>query len=258
MEVAMMKINRRSLGLLIAAACLSAGCAEPLTFSHDFKRNGIAQYNGGEYIDATGSFKAAARQDPTDYQTQYYLGITSEKTGEFHSAVEAYRLCLKLQTQTPAGRMDVPMRERVLSHLAAVIARSDDPTPEMNAIQAEAAGEQSSLDYRLLARIYALRGDADSAVDSYRRAFAIADGDSILTREYAFYLLKIDQVAEGTRVLKIAWRLDPSDKQVARAMVELGIKDSDIEVSSTRLENEPVPASATPASAWDTETAPKD
>src|ERR1700722_5994916 len=122
MEVAMMKINRKSLGLFLAAACFSAGCAEPLTFSHDFKREGLAQYNRGEYIDAGGSFKAAARQDPTDYQTQYYLGLTSEKNGQFHSAVEAYKLCLKLRTQTPAGRFDIAMRDRVTSRMAALIA----------------------------------------------------------------------------------------------------------------------------------------
>jgi tetratricopeptide (TPR) repeat protein len=258
MEVAMMKINRKSLGLFLAAACFFAGCAEPLTFSHDFKREGLAQYNRGEYIDAGGSFKAAARQDPTDYQTQYYLGLTAEKTGQFHSAVEAYKLCLKLRTQTPAGRFDIAMRDRVTSRMAALIAHSDDPTPEINEIAVVAARDKDSEEYRLLARIYALRGDPDSAVDSYRRAFSYGDGDANLAREYAFYLLKIDQVSEGTRVLKIAWRLDPSDRQVARTLKELGVTDSDLVVSDVRIENPPVQAAATPASAWDTVTAPKD
>jgi Tfp pilus assembly protein PilF len=256
MEVAVLKsLISVQIGLL--AACLLGGCADVVTFSQDFKREGLRQYNRGEFVDAAGSFKAAAKQDPTDYQTQYYLGLSYEKIGDFHSAVEAYKLCLALRPAMPAGRADVPMRERVTSRLAALIAHADFAEAEINSIQAKADAEHSPDDYRLLARIFALRGDADSAVDNYRRAVSYAQDDFVLTKEYAFYLLKINQTAEGTRVLKIAWQLYPNDRQVVQTLRELGVTDAQLVVSSTAIENQPT-ASASPQSAWDDATSPRD
>ena len=240
---------------LFAGASLIAGCAEPLTYSHDFKHAGLAQYNRGEYLDAAGSFQAAAKQDPTDYYTQYYLGLSREKSGQFESAVTSFRLCLKLRTQTPAGRQDVAMREKALAQLAPIIARGDFADPEINAIQKEAAAEHLSEDYRLLARVYALRGDADSAVSSYKDGFTYSPDDFTLAKEYGFYLLKINQTAEGTRILKKAWQLDSTDRQVASALRELGVTDSQLIVRSDRIEaNEP---QTTPQTAWDAQIAPK-
>jgi Tfp pilus assembly protein PilF len=263
MEVAVLaSISRFRCGLpvfvvTIAIASFLAGCAEPLTYSRDFKQEGMQQYNSGAYVDASGSFRAAAKQDPTDYHTQYYLGLSYEKTGEPQKAAEAYILCLKLRTQTPAGRFDRDMRERAMNRLAAVIARGDFADPEIDAIQKEADAQKSPDDYRLMARIFALRGDADTAVDNYRRAMSYADHDFTLTKEYALYLLKINQTAEGTRVLKLAWQMDPSDRQVATTLRNLGVTDAQLNVSDQRIE-EQAAATTPPQSAWDADTAPRD
>jgi Tfp pilus assembly protein PilF len=241
--------------VLLAGAVMLAGCAEPMTYSGDFKREGLRQYNRGEYVDAAGTFKAAARQDPTDYQTQYYLGMSQEKNDQVQSAVAAYRLCLKLRVQTPAGRQDIAMREKVLNHLAALIARADFADAEINALEQEAAAEHSSEDFRLLARVFALRGDADSAVDSYRRGFAFVPDDFMLAKEYGLYLLKINQTAEGIRILKLAWQLNDYDPQVASTLAALGVTTNQLWVSSTKIESEPP---STPQTAWEVDTAPRD
>jgi tetratricopeptide (TPR) repeat protein len=241
--------------LLSAGACLLAGCAQPLSYSQDFKREGIRQYNRGEYLDAAGSFKAAAKQNPADYQIQYDLGLAEEKNNEPQSAIEAYRLCLKLRPSTPAGRFDIPMREKVLNRLAPLIAHADPADPEINALQREAAADQSAEDYRLLARVFALRGDADSAVDSYRRGLSAASDDFLLAKEYGFYLLKLNQQAEGTRILKLAWQINSVDRQVNETLRDLGVTDAQLVVSSSRIESEPL---VTPQTAWDVSTAPKE
>jgi Tfp pilus assembly protein PilF len=241
--------------VLASAACVLAGCAQPLSYSQDFKHEGIRQYNSGEYLAAAGSFKASARQNPADYQTQYYLGLTEEKNGESQSAIEAYRLCLKLRPATPAGRFDVAMREKVLNRLAPLIAHTEPADPEINALQQEAAADRSPDDYRLLARVFALRGDADSAMTSYRSGFSVAPDDFLLAKEYGFYLLKVNQPAEGTRVLKLAWQIDSSDRQVDQTLRDLGVGNAQLVVSNSRIENEPL---ATPETAWDVSTAPKE
>jgi Tfp pilus assembly protein PilF len=263
MEVAVLAfISRFRCGFIapvvtIAVATMLGGCAEPLTFSHDFKAEGLKQYNSGAYVDASGSFKAAAKQDPTDYQTQYYLGLSYEKTGEPQKAAEAYILCLKLRTQTPAGRFDRDMRERAMNRLALVIAHGDFADPEINAIQKDADAQKSADDYRLLAHIFALRGDADTAVDNYRRAVSYSENDFTLAKEYGLYLVKINQTAEGTRLLKEAWQMDPSDRQVAQTLRALGVNDSQMAVSNQRIE-EQAAATTPPQSAWDADTAPRD
>jgi Tfp pilus assembly protein PilF len=241
--------------LLLTGAAVLAGCAEPMTYSQDFKREGLRQYNRGQYVDAAGTFKAAAKQDPTDYQTQYYLAMSQEKNGEFQTAVGAYRLCLKLRVQTPAGRQDVELREKVLNHMAALIARGDFADAEINDIQHEAAAEHSSEDYRLLARVFALRGDADSAVDSYRRGFTEVPDDFMLAKEYGLYLLKINQTADGIRILKLAWQLNGYDRQVVTTLAALGVTENQMWVSSTKIESEPP---STPQTAWEVDTTPRD
>jgi Flp pilus assembly protein TadD len=259
MEVAVFYSRFKVLGGLLAAgigAGLLVGCAEPLTYSHDFKREGFREFNQGDYVNAAGTFKAAARQDPTDYQTQYYLGLSLERNGDYDTAIAAYRLCLKLRPQMPAGRMDIGMRERCTARLASVIAKESFADTEIDAIEREAAAERSAQDYRLVARIFALRGDADSAVDNYRHAMAVSDDDFILTKEYGLYLVKINQTVEAAAVLKKAWKLDPSDRVVASNLRGLGVTDAQLVVSSTTIEE---PAQAPPSgSAWDSVTAPRD
>lgn len=243
------------IGVGLALAAL-AGCAETMTYSRDFKREGLQSFNAGDYVTAAGSFKAAAKQDPTDYYTQYYLGLSSERSGDVQQAIEAYRLCLKLRPQTPAGRQDIAMRERATARLATVIATASVADPEVDAMQKEAAAEKSIEDYRVLARVCALRGDADSAVDNYRRGLAIADDDFILTKEFGLYLVKINQTTEAGSVLKKAWNLNPSDQQVVDALRGLGITDSQLVGSPVRLEEVATPV--TGSTAWDQDITPRD
>jgi Tfp pilus assembly protein PilF len=259
MEVAVSKklASFAVIGTLAGLLALLSGCADPLTYSQDFKREGLRQFNRGEYLDAAGSFQAAAKQDPTDYQTQYYLGLSYEKTNDYQLAVEAYNWCLKQRTQTPNGRFDVALREKVITRLSGLIAHSKNAEPEIDAVQQAAAADRSPDEYRLLARIYALRGDPDSAVDSYRRALSFAPDDALLSKEYGFYMLKINQLAEATRLLKISWQSNPTDHQVARTLQELGVTDSQLNVSSTRIEEQAADTTP-PQSAWDMATTPKD
>jgi Tfp pilus assembly protein PilF len=236
----------------VAAGVFIAGCAEPLTYSQDFKRQGVRDFNDTQFVKAAGDFQAAARQDPADYQTQYYLGLCYQQTGQFHQAVEAYKLCLQLRVQTPAGRADLPTREKCTSRLASLIAASDTAEPEINALQSQADATQSPDDYRLLARIFAIRGDADSAVASYRKATSHADEDASLMKEYGLYLLQINQTTEATRVLKDAYHMQPQDRQVLAALHGLGVTDDQLQLSPVHLQEPPAPAQ--PAGATDSQS----
>ena len=249
----MSKFNYRALGLAlgIAAGVFVAGCGSDsmMTYSQDFKRQGIRDFNDAQYVKAAGDFEAAAKQNPADYQTQYYLGICQEQNGEYHQAVQAYSLCLKLRVTTPAGRADQAVREKCTARLARLIAGSDLADPEINSLQAQADADHSPDDYRLLARIFAIRGDADSAVVSYRKATSYADDDASLMKEYGLYLLKINQTTEATKVLKDAYHMQPADREVVAALHGLGVTDDQLDPSPVHLQEPPAPAQ--PAGATD-------
>jgi len=85
-------IYRAILAAFIGGAALLSitGCADMLTYAKDAKRDGIQQYNDGKYADAVGSFKNAARQDPTDPDTEYWLGLSFEQNKDYHEAIVAY------------------------------------------------------------------------------------------------------------------------------------------------------------------------
>ena len=252
----MSRFHILSLLTLTVGMSLLAGCAEPLTYSQDFKREGLRQYNTGDYLAAAGSFSAAARQDPTDYHTQYYLGRSYEQIGDYQLAMESYRLCLKLRPIMPAGRADIAMRERVFSRLAILIARHDTTDSEINALQQQAVDSQTGDEYRLIARVFALRGDADSAIDCYRRAFARDEENFDLAKEYGLYLVKIDQTTAAADVLRKAWALNSADPQVVKTLRELGVTDAQLVGSSTTIEQAPEPV--TGQSAWDATVSPRD
>jgi Tfp pilus assembly protein PilF len=219
--------------LLLAAGLIATfqlmGCStEPLTYSRDFQHQGIDQYNRGEYTDAEGSFTASTKQDPTNYTAQYYLGSCYEITGQFHQAVVAYKLCLNLLTQTPAGRANLALHDQAFDRLASLLGKSDAAGPEIDTLETQATNSNSAEDYRLLARVYTLRGDPDSAIDRYHRALAIAPDDFRLNKEFGLYLASLDQTSQAATVLRRAYHLDSSDKEVLQALQQLGVSQSQL------------------------------
>ena len=76
--------------LLLLTVSLTGCGTDMLTYSNDSKAEGIRKYNDGRYADAAGSFRNAARQNPTDDKTQYWLGLSFEQCQDYHEAIGAY------------------------------------------------------------------------------------------------------------------------------------------------------------------------
>src|SRR4051795_5497146 len=98
MEVAAMPSSKSSsnsrftrTAVLIAANAVLAsslllsggGCADGLTYAKDARRDGMALYNEGNYTEAVGAFANAARQDPRDYKSYYYLGASYQAQHQY-------------------------------------------------------------------------------------------------------------------------------------------------------------------------------
>jgi Flp pilus assembly protein TadD len=212
-------------GVAGVGGALLVGCSgsDMITFSQDAKREGIKQYNSGDYVDAAGSFRSAVRQDPRDYESYWYLGASKEQIKDYHGAILAYKTSLDVMGQTMGGRSDAATKEKVLDRMAHLIAAGDEAETQINGLVAEAQQRHSADDYRLLGRTFRYRGDADSAVDQYRRGLHFAQDDFGYHKEFGLYLAQLGQNADASRVLRDAYELDETDVQVNLALAKLGV-----------------------------------
>jgi Flp pilus assembly protein TadD len=200
-----------------------AGCGDMLTWAADAKKQGIEQYNDGRYAEATGSFRNAARQDPTDPVTEYWLGLSYEQTHCYHEAINAYKTALRLQPDPSSVRFDHQMHDNAFDRLARVIAQADTDNTETDLIVKTAADTKASDQYRLLGRIFRYRGDADTALDNYRRAVQLSPENYVAQKELGLYLEVLGQNQEAGQVLRDAYRLNQQDQDIDSALRRLGM-----------------------------------
>ena len=140
-----------------------------------------------------------------------------------HDAISAYKTCLEVMERTLQGRDDIAFRQNVLNALAQSIAKSDSCDSEINSLEKKARGRSVAEDYFLLGKIYAFRGDADSAIDAYNRAARLDPSSFYVTKEYGLYLERMGQNTAALPVLKRAFAMNTSDTQLAQALRRLGV-----------------------------------
>ncbi len=241
----------RSIALAGAASALVlsvSACGDMLTFARESKLTGIRQYNDGRYADAAGSFQNASRQDPADPETEYYLGLSDEQNKSYHQAIDAYKTALILMPQPGTARYDGALHDNAFDRLARVVARNDATGAESELIAKSADERKSAEQYRLLGRIFRYRGDADSSVDYYHRAVALAPADFASQKELGLYLEQLGQNQDAAVALRDAYRLHQNDKEINDALRNIGMEPG------TNLLVESAPAKpvapSTPSDGW--------
>ncbi|HRK31706.1 MAG TPA: tetratricopeptide repeat protein [Tepidisphaeraceae bacterium] len=214
----------RSVCLLSTVALgVVGGCADVVTYSKDSRREGIELYNRQAYADAAGAFRNAVRQNPRDYRSYYYLGAANEQLGQYQQALAAYKTSYQVIDTTMEGKQDPEFRYRVLNGWASAIATGDNTDVELNAIELRARTRGQTDDNYILARVYAQRGDHDSAIEAYERAVNIDPNNFHYVREAGLYLESISQQQRAIPLLKRAYSLDNTDTQVTAALSRLNI-----------------------------------
>jgi len=109
----------------VAMLVSSWGCTDTITFAGNNREAGMVAYNEGRYTDSTGSFRAALKQDPRDYMSQYWLGMSYLQLGNYQSASVAFRSCLDTRMVTLAGKEDETIQAKAIEGLAQAIVKSD-------------------------------------------------------------------------------------------------------------------------------------
>jgi tetratricopeptide (TPR) repeat protein len=227
MEVAVNMSTRRitqivCIALLSGSFLLAGGCKGPI-LPDNARTQGMKLYRGGHYADAAGAFQNAVRKDPTDYTSYYYLGASYYAMTSYQQAMQAYRSSLDNFKWTQEGRTDADFRLKVLDGLASAIAKSASRDAEIDHIKAAMQANSSAEDYVLLAKINRKSGDADAALEQYSTAMMREPTNFRIAKEYGLYLEQLSQTQQAESILRRAYQLNPSDKQVADALRRLGI-----------------------------------
>src|SRR4051794_721087 len=177
MEVAMstpLSLFRPAKALaLVALSFALTGCSDVLTYAERNRDVGMTAYREADYPKAAGAFRSALRQDPRDYMSHYYLGLSSLQLQNYQQAVVAFRSCLETQNVTLLGKEDNATRLKAIEGLAQAIVKSDDSDQEVNRVEQEARGAKGSLaarEFFLLGKVYRYRMLPDMALDYYNRA----------------------------------------------------------------------------------------
>jgi Tfp pilus assembly protein PilF len=204
---------------LAASAFALAGCAEVTASSKHSREQGQKLYGEGEYVDASGAFRKAVREDPTDYRSWYWLGQSYDKSQSYHQAMQAYRTALDVRKRTAPGREDEAMRVKIIDALGRSIAAGNDRT------FTEAKGRQVTGEEKYVeAKAFEYLGDADSAIDSYRQAVRLDSKDFAIAKDFGLYLEKVQGMRDpAVKQLKRAYQLNDKDPQVIAALRRNGV-----------------------------------
>src|SRR5260221_4041636 len=164
MEVAMstpLSSSRPILLLVVLGLSFAlTGCSDMLTFAQRIRETVMDAYREADYPKAAGAFRAALRQDPRDYLSHYYLGLSSLQLQNYQQAMVAFRSSIETQNVTLAGQEDNATRIKSLAGLAQAIVKSDDSDQEVNRVEQEARGAKGPIaarEFFVLAKVYRYR-----------------------------------------------------------------------------------------------------
>jgi Flp pilus assembly protein TadD len=217
--------------VLLAAAFFIGGCTTdmPIVSNERASRvEGIELYNRTDYENAMGAFRNAVKQDPRDFRSHYYLGMTYERQANYQQAIQAYKSALKVLRELPGAKDYADFRQAIMNTLASCICKHDDNGLEQDLLAKQAAdlktdSQLRAEDYFLLAKVQRYRRDADSALNAYFKASALDRNDYWLQKEAGLYMLQMGKKFTAAKPLQRAAQLNSRDPEVNAALRSQGL-----------------------------------
>jgi tetratricopeptide (TPR) repeat protein len=94
---------------------------------------------------------------------------------------------------------------------------------ETDDVERRAQTNSSPEEFFILGKIFAYRGDPDSAIDAYNRAMLSDPQNFYIAKEYGLYLVQLKQPQKAEIPLRKAYALRPDDAEVSNALRSIGI-----------------------------------
>jgi tetratricopeptide (TPR) repeat protein len=140
---------------------------------------GVRAFDAGNYPEARKAFEAAAKKNPSDYDSLQNLGLACEKLGDAPAAEAAYKAAL-------AVKPDLETATTALSALYVDAGRNDDAVAVARAGLAKHAG--SAVLHENLAVALAGKGDQDGATKEFSQAVQLTPTDPMFHLTFAHWL----------------------------------------------------------------------
>jgi Tfp pilus assembly protein PilF len=232
--------------LLLVSSLVLSGCSEMFTYSQQSREQGLKYMELGQYPEAQGAFRDAVRQSPSDYRSYYYLGVLYDRDKQYANAITNFKTALQTQNIHIQGRDDIPFKLLIINGLAKTLAKSDNRDAEVGNLERQAASSATGDEYFVLAKVYAERGDADSAITAYAKAADQAPRKVYIVKDQGLYLEKVGQKAAAEQALRRAYRLNDTDQDVIAALRRLGVIPGPALKEETELVRPPLPRGPLP------------
>jgi len=215
--------RKLSLISLVTLAAAVAGCGEMITYGNQSRARGLEFMQTSQQAEAIGAFRDAVRQNPRDYQSYHYLGVLYDREKQYGNSIASFKTSLDVQEVTEEGRNNVEFKLKTIDAFAKTLAKADSRDVEINALEAKTATSTGGDIHFVLARLYAERGDADSAMSAYAKAALKSPEKFYIAKEQGLYLERLGVKDAAVPALTRAYRLDDQDVDVGQALRRLGV-----------------------------------
>ena len=212
---------------VMLVALMLYGCATTVNTPKQFHQEGLVLYAAGDYVGAMGMFSASLEPGPERPDSLYYLGqcyraFAREKAeaNEYAAAMRYADSALLYLTQAVEAHP---------GHTPAIRAKSDALDMKGMYEEALAVAEWASKYGGHTARMYVnwaqrleARRDYDAAELRYTQAISVEPENAWAHARLGAFYQGVGDRAKAIEAYRRAYRIDPLERGVARALRELG------------------------------------
>lgn len=200
---------------LLAAALLLCGCATNVTL----RERGYDDLRDKDYQAAAEHFRAAVEKKPTDYNSQYYLGLSLLRLDQPVPAQTALEQALALK----------PDDAQWTPKIADLLAESYYQQGRVETLYAFLENQvdtrvQQSEDFLRMGKYMGLVGDADGQQLALQKAaFFAPEGDATPYLAIADFYASVNDLENRVQALKFAYYVNPTLEETKDRLRGLGI-----------------------------------
>ena len=210
-----MHTTRLTASALLLGLLTSVGCTNHVVY----REKGFDHYRAQDYPAAAEDFRNAIDLKPSDYLSQYYLGVTMLKQDQPVSAQSPLEQALALRPDDPKW---TPLIADSLSECYYQQERYETLYGFLdNMIQTY---RQQPYDFLRKAKYLGLLGDADGQKTALQKAAYFAPmGDAQPYLAIADFYLNVNDVPNAIKSLRYGYYVDPDNEDVKNQLRGLGV-----------------------------------
>jgi tetratricopeptide (TPR) repeat protein len=217
----------RVYAILMVSSFICAGCGKPAASYDQIIKEGMAEYEAGQYADALAMFKQAAeadheRPEPSYYAGRCYMAMADRQFRE-DDLPGALRYCDRAIGAFDAAVGAFPGYSRAVQAKADALKLKGENQAALEVANWAAAyvGPQAKM-LILKARQYAQAGDIDNAQLTFQQAVSIEEKNPAAHAELGLFYMRCGNRTKAIESLQRAYDLDPGSPGVLAALAKLG------------------------------------